>query len=89
MGQKKILSVTAVEMNDSLTVAARMSITTEDGQTCTRFRELSYDVHEESCCSDDWIGEIMNSLDDPNERHAWVYEHGKGCEQHEEGHADA
>lgn len=86
MGPKKILSVTAVEVNDSLTIAARMSITTAEGQECSRSRELYYDVEEESCCLQDWLGEIMGTLEDPNEEHAWVYEHGPGCEQHEGGH---
>lgn len=86
MRMKKILAITAVEVHGSLMVNASISLTSEEGLTCTRRRELFYDVEQESCCIDDWVGEVCGTLDDPNEAHAWVYEHGPGCQQHEGGH---
>ena len=89
MSTKKMFALTAIEANGSLTVSARISVTGEAGRTCSRSRELYYDVEEESCCADCWVREVCATLDDPNEAHTWVYEHAKGCEEHEDAHHGA
>lgn len=88
MSATRMLHISAIEANGTLTVGVSVGIHTADGQECTRRRQLTWDSTEEPCCLDDWVGEIVQAMDDPNEDTPWVYTHGKGCEQHEESHDD-
>lgn len=83
-----MLHLSAIEADGTLTIGVSIGIQLENGQHCTKRRQLTYDSTEQPCCMDDWVGEVLGTLDDPNEEVRWVYEHGAGCEQHEEHHDD-